>query len=159
MAQITLNQFRGRQFGGASPFGNKTTLPFNLETTAAGAAVGADSTAAIASGDTVVLGTLPEGMNLQDMLATVSVAFTALVTANIGFAYVDGEDSTTVPQDASYFGAAVALNTAGVYRKATAKAPVTLPKPAYLTLTTAGAANAKAARLDVFIEGELTGPR
>lgn len=157
MATITKTRFRTRQFGGAAPYGNKTSLPFKLETNATGAAIDADSTAAIALGDKVILGVLPAGMRLQDMLATVSTAFTALVTANIGFEYVDGVDSTAVPQDADYFGAAVALNTAGVYRKATATAPVVLPKDAYLILTTAGAANAKAAQVDVFIDGELTG--
>ena len=39
MATIKINQFRARQFGGASPFGNLTTLPFKLETSATGAAL------------------------------------------------------------------------------------------------------------------------
>ena len=159
MATIKINQFRARQFGGASPFGNLTTLPFKLETSATGAATNANSTAAIASGDKVVLGQLPAGMCLQDFLATVSTAFTAAVTANIGFEYADGLDSTEVPQNASYFGAAVALNTAGVYRKVTTTAPVILPKAANLILTTGGAANAKAARVDLFVIGELTGAK
>lgn len=159
MATIKINQFRARQFGGASPFGNLTTLPFKLETSATGAATNANSTAAIASGDKVVLGELPAGMCLQDFLARVSVGFTAAVTANIGFEYADGVDNTTVPQDASYFGAAVAINTAGVYRLATTKAPVTLPKAANLILTAGGAANAKAARVDLFVIGELTGAK
>ena len=98
-------------------------------------------------------------MCLQDFLARVSVGFTASVTANIGFEYADGVDDATVPQDASYFGAAVAINTAGVYRLATTKAPVTLPKAANLILTTGGAANAKAARVDLFVIGELTGAK
>ena len=98
-------------------------------------------------------------MCLQDFLARVSVGFTASVTANIGFEYADGVDDSTAPQDASYFGAAVAINTAGVYRLATTKAPVTLPKDANLILTTGGAANAKAARVDLFVIGELTGAK
>lgn len=159
MATIKINQFRARQYGGFSPFGNLSTLPFKLETTATGAATNANSTAAIASGDKVVLGELPAGMSLQDYIATVSTAFTALVTANIGFEYADGVDDASVPQNASYFGAAVALNTAGVYRKTTTTAPVILPKAANLILTTAGAANAKAARVDVFVLGELTGAK
>lgn len=73
------------------------------------------------------------------------------IDSDIGFEYVDGVDSTAVPQDASYFGAAVALDTAGVYRKTTTTAPVTLPKDAWLIITTAGAANAKAARADVVL--------
>lgn len=157
MATIKKTQFRTRQFGGAAAYGNKTTLPFKLETDATGAAKDSNSSAAIALGDKVIIGILPAGMSLQDMQATVSTAFTALVTGDIGFEYVDGVDDANVPQDADYFGNDVAINTAGVYRKATATAPVVLPKDAYLILTTAGAANAKAARLDVFIEGELTG--
>lgn len=159
MATIKINQFRARQFGGVSPFGNLSTLPFKLETSATGAATNANSTAAIASGDKVVLGELPAGMRLQDFLARVSVGFTAAVTANIGFEYADGVDDATVPQDASYFGAAVTINTAGVYRLATTKAPVTLPKDANLILTTGGAANAKAASVDLFVIGELTGAK
>lgn len=159
MPTIKLNQFRSRQFGGVSPFGNLTTLPFKLATAANGSAVDANSTAAIALGDKVVLGELPAGMCLQDYLATVSTGFTAALTANIGFEYADGVDDATVPQNASYFGAAVALNTAGVYRKATTTAPVILPKTANLILTTAGAANAKAAQVDIFVVGELTGAK
>ena len=51
MATIKINQFRARQFGGVSPFGNLSTLPFKLETSATGAATNANSTAAIASGE------------------------------------------------------------------------------------------------------------
>lgn len=157
MATIKINQFRTRQFGGASPFGNVTALPFKLTTAANGSASNANSSAAIGLGDKVVLGELPAGMCLMDYLARVSIAFTASVTANIGFEYADGVDDASVPQDAAYFGTAVALNTAGTYRLANAKAPVTLPKTANLILTTAGAANAKAAQVDVFVIGELTG--
>lgn len=159
MATILKNQFRARQFGGVTPYGNKTTLPFTLVTAANGSAVDSNSTSAIGSGDKVVLGVLPAGMCLQDFTARVSTAFTALVTGDFGFEYVDGVDDTAVPQNAAYFGDNVALNTAGVYRLATTTAPVILPKDAYLTLVTAGAANAKAARVDVFIEGELTGAK
>ena len=136
---------------GATPWGNAHGLQYTLATASNGSAIGADSSAAIASGDKVRLGRIPAGSTLLDSIVTVSTGFTALVTGNIGFEYVDGVDSTAVPQDASYFGAAVALNTAGVYRKSTTTAPVTLPKDAWLTITTAGAANAKAARADVVL--------
>ena len=43
------------------------------------------------------------------------------------------------------------LNATGRLRNATTKAPVTLPKDAWLVLTTGGAANAKAARVDVLL--------
>ena len=52
MPTVTINQFRARQFGGAAgAYGNVTALPFQLKTNAIGAAIGADSVAAIASGD------------------------------------------------------------------------------------------------------------
>ena len=136
---------------GATPWGNAHGLQYTLATAANGSAIGADSSAAIASGDKVRLGRIPAGSTLLDSVVTVSTGFTALVTGDIGFEYVDGVDSTAVPQDADYFGAAVALNTAGVYRKSTTTAPVTLPKDAWLTITTAGATNAKAARADVVL--------
>jgi hypothetical protein len=87
----------------------------------------------------------------------VSDAFTALVTANLGFAYVDGVDSAAVPQSATYFGSGLVLNAVGRLRNATTNAPITLPKDAYLIATTAGAANAVVGVADVFVEGILTG--
>lgn len=156
MATITKSQYQKRTFGDV-PYGNLAHISEKLETNASGAALDSDSAAAIASGDKVKLTLLPAGMKLLDSVTTVSTAFTASVTGNLGFEYADGVDSTAVPQDASYFGSALAINTAGVYRKNTAKAPVTLPKDAWLILTTGGAANAKAARADVTVIGELTG--
>lgn len=148
---------RENQFGN-SPYGTAQTYEFTLTTNASGAAVNADSTAAIASGDVVRIGIIPAGFRLYDSLAIVSTAFTASVTGSFGFAYVDGVDDTAVPQDADYFGAAVAINTAGRYAASnTAVKPVTLPKEAYLTMTTGGAANAKAAALTFLLHGELVG--
>lgn len=158
MAKITLNQFRARQFGGA-PYGNGTTLAYRLKTAANGGAESADVATPLAIGDKVVLGDLPSGMRLDDLVLVVSTAFTASVTASIGFEYADGVDSTEVPQDAAYFGAGIALATAARLRNSSTKAIVTLPKPAKLVLTTAGAANAKAAMVDVLVSGELTGAR
>lgn len=158
MATIKKNQFRARQFGGVTPFGNTTMLPFVLKTTAAGAAIDASSTAAIGDGDSIVLGVLPAGMLLADATLKVSTAFTALVVGKLGFAYADGVDSADVPQDDDYFAAAATLHTVGVYRQSTAVAPVRLPKEANLVLVCSGAANAKAAQLDVIVTGELTGP-
>lgn len=149
MATITVN---------ANPHNNvgKTAyqahlLQYTLQTAANGGALAgtANSVTAIASGDVVNLGVIPAGSLINDACAVVSTAFTASVTGTLGFAYVDGVDSTEVPQDADYFMAAAAINTAGVYRKTNTTAPVTLPKDAFLTLTTGGAANAKVARIDV----------
>ena len=54
------------QFGGFSPYGNVTALAFFLATNASGAVIDSDSTAAVASGDVIDLGELPEGMRLDD---------------------------------------------------------------------------------------------
>lgn len=159
MPTITKNQFGGRQFGGSGPaYGNASALHFVLTTNATGAVENSDSTAAVASGDVVKIGVLPAGMTLMDAAVTIKTALTASVTGNLGFAYVDGVDDTDVPQDADYFAAAADMATAALLRKATATAPVKLPKDAWLTLTTGGAANAKASETHFVILGELSGP-
>ena len=146
-------------FGGV-PYGNTTSKSFNLTTNASGAAVNSDSAAAIGNGDSVVLGLLPAGMVLQDAIATVSDAFTALTVGKLGFAYTDGVDSTEVPQDDDYFFAAatLTLHTAGTYRKVVATAPVRLPKDANLVLISSGAAHASVGVADFRIVGVLGGP-
>lgn len=146
-------------FGGV-PYGNTTIKSFNLTTKANGAAVNSDSTSAIGDGDSVVLGLLPAGMVLQDAVATVSDAFTALTVGKLGFAYTDGVDSTEVPQDDDYFFAAatLTLHTAGTYRKVAATAPVRLPKDANLVLISSGAAHASVGVADFRIVGVLGGP-
>ena len=158
MATVTLKQVQKRQFGGFTPYGNVTALLFALATAANGSAVGSDSTAALAAGDVVDLGPLPEGMRLDDASVFVTTGMTATITGSLGFKYEDGQDSTAVPQDAAYFGAGIDLAAAG-RKRATGSKLVTLPKPARLTLTTAGAANAKASDIKVLVTGELTGPR
>ena len=157
MPTIKVSQFRTRQYGAGSPFGNAAVLPFKLATNAVGAVVNSDTATGVALGDKVVLGSLPAGMRLDDSQLVVSTAMTAMVTGTLGFEYEDGVDSAAVPQDAAYFGTGLALNAAGRLRNATSKAIVTLPKPAFLILTTAGAANAKASAIDVLITGELLG--
>ena len=148
-----LNQ---KQFGG-TPYGNRAVLEFNLTTNAVGAFTDSDVATGIALGDKVRLGVLPAGFRIDDSQVLVSTAFTALVTANLGFEYVDGVDSAAVPQSATYFGTGLVLNAVGRLRNATTNAPVTLPKDAYLILTTAGAANAKVAVADIFVAGVLNG--
>lgn len=157
MATIKKAGVGASQFGGFTPYGNLTTLRATLLTNAIGAAIGADSNAAIASGDVVILDKLPAGLVLEDAQIIVSTPMTAAVTGSLGFIYVDGVDSSVVPQDAAYFGTGLVLNAAGRLRSASTKAPVKLPKEAYLVLTTAGAANAKASRLDVIVHGERLG--
>jgi len=158
MATIKKTRYQDAAPFGGVPYGNVTTLPFQLKTRANGSAIDSDTAAAIGNGDSVVLGLLPAGMTLYDAILKVSNAFTALVVGKLGFAYDDGVDDTTVPQDDDYFGTGITLHTAGLYRMATTVAPVKLPKDAKLILVCSGAANAEAAQLDVLIQGELGGP-
>ena len=145
------------QFGGFSPYGNVTALAFFLATNASGAVIDSDTTVAVASGDVIDLGELPEGMRLDDAQILIKTGMTATITGSLGFKYAD-TDSTEVPQDAAYFISAGDLATAGRLRANTGKL-VTLPKAARLILTTAVAANAKASDIKVIVSGELKGPR
>lgn len=161
MATITKKRvLTEQQFGGA-PYGNRTSLAFSFETSATGRYVNSDTPGtAVAIADKVRIGVLPAGMRIEDALAIVSDAFTALATAKIGFEYVDGVDSTEVPQDDDYFFAALAYNAVGRTRANNlAVRPVTLPKDAYLTLVNAGAALAEAGQLDLLVEGVLLGAK
>lgn len=158
MPTIKISQFRVGQFGTA-PYGNLSVLPFQLKTNAVGAVVNSDTSTGVAQGDKIVLGCLPAGMRLDGCVAIVSTALSAGVTGSIGFEYEDGINSAAVPQDAAYFGAGIALHTAARLPNASSKALVILDKPAYLILTTAGAANAKAGLIDVLVTGEMTGSR
>lgn len=136
---------------GASPYGNLTAFRFVLTTNASGAVIGGDSTAAVASGDVVKIGILPAGFRLIDSELVVKTGMTATITASAGFAYVDGVDSAAVPQSASQFGAGITVATAGRYRNATSNSSPVLPKDAWLTMTTAVAANAKASEIEFIV--------
>ena len=159
MATITKNQLGERQFGDSLPvYGNLTGLRYTLETGSSGEVSNRDSTTAVAIADVVKIGVIPAGFTILDLLATITTAWTASVTAKLGFAYVDGEDSTAVPQDDDFFIAAgQSLATAAIVRKTATTAPVTLPKDAWLILTTAGAANAKASLTNFIVIGEQGG--
>lgn len=140
-----------------APYGNTTTLGYNLKTNDTGVVEGSDTATAPQVGDVIDLGLLPEGWCLADAQVFVTEGMTATVTGSLGFAYEDGEDDTDVPQDAEYFVAAGAdLATAGRLRADGSKL-VVLPKPARLILTLAGADNAKASDITVTVSGELTG--
>lgn len=157
MATVSLKSALKRQFGN-TPYGNLSVLSFALATMASGAAADSDSTAAIAAGDVIDLGPLPEGLRLDDAQIIVTTGMTATITGSLGFKYEDGTDSTEAPQDSAYFGSGIDLAAAG-RKRATGSKLVTLPKPARLILTTAVAANAKASDIKVLVTGELTGPR
>lgn len=70
MAKINLSQSIHNNLG-STPYGNLTALHFVLETNSTGAALNSNSTAAIAIGDVVVLGTLPAGTGAPDRLDAV----------------------------------------------------------------------------------------
>ena len=157
MATITKKKVLTQQTFGGVPYGNRAVLQFNLTTNATGAFTDSDTADAIASGDKVRLGVLPAGFKIYDSQIIVSDAFSASVTANLGFEYVDGVDVSAVAQSATQFASAAALSSVARLRNATTGAPITLPKDAYLILTTGGAANAVVGVADIFIEGVLTG--
>ena len=136
---------------GATPYGNLTAFRYVLETTSTGAVKGGDSTAAVASGDTVNIGILPAGFRLIDSEIVVKTGMTGTITAKVGFAYADGVNSTAVPQNDAFFGTGLNVAAAARLRNATTNTSVTLPKEAWLTLTTAVAANAKASELEIIV--------
>ena len=113
MATITKKNVKNLQQFGGTPYGNITGLPFHFETNASGYFLDSDTpAAAVGNGDVVRLGVLPAGFQLWDMQGLISDAFTASSTFKIGFAYVDGVDSTAVPQDDDFFCAATSAASA-----------------------------------------------
>lgn len=157
MANITKGRGDLRASLGATPWGNLSVLRFRIDTGATGAVTGSDSTAAPAVADVIRAGVLPAGFRFVDSEVIVSTAMTAIVTADVGFAYTDGVDDTDVPQSSTYFGTALAVNATGRLRNATSTATVTLQKDAWLTLTIGGAANAKASTIEVIVYGVAEG--
>lgn len=158
MATITRKKILDQQQFGGVPYGNRTEFKFNFDTSAAGVFTDGDATAAVGIGDKVRLGTLPAGFDVRASLAILSAVFTAASTADIGFEYVDGVDSATVPQNAAYFYSGLALSAAArtVMTNATVR-PVLLPKDVYLILTNKVAAQNVAGKLDLLIDGVLLG--
>lgn len=158
MATVIKNNVRNALQHGGAPYGNQSVLPFQFKTKANGSLVDGNSIAAVGATDKVILGIIPAGFNIQDSLAIISDAFTATITADIGFEYVDGVDDANVPQDVDYFNNSLALATAGRTRLGnTAVAPIVLPKDAYLILTNEVAAHASVGQLDFLVIGINTG--
>lgn len=159
MATFTKKQSFARRLTGA-PYGDMLAISdFNFTTNSSGAVTDSDAGAAVAFAisDIARIGIIPAGTKLLDYIGVVSDAFTASSTMDLGFAYVDGVDSTAVPQDADYFAAGAALSSLAVLRKTTTTPPVVLPKDAYLILTGKGANQAAAGVLDITIIGAATG--
>ena len=158
MATITLKNALHipQESNSISPWGNNLTLAYNFTTNASGVIVSSDKSTAVADGDVIRLGVLPAGLKLIDMTRIISDAFATSTTDKIGFAYVDGVDSTAVPQDDDYFSAATTSAATAITHKTAVTAPVILPKEAYLILTSAGAAQSAAGVMDILIHGVQT---
>lgn len=156
MATITKLKVRNEpQWGDAC--GNAWSGKFRFETNASGYYVNSDTPAtAVGIADVVRIGILPAGLDIHESIQIVSDAFTATSTFDIGFAYVDGVDSTAVPQNAAYFANDLAT-TAGITRKTASTAPVVLPKDAYLTILNNTAAQNAVGVIDIIVQGIWTG--
>lgn len=158
MGNATKKNIKNLQQPGGVPYGNMTGLHFTLETNASGVWVDSDLTTAIQVDDVLRIGIIPAGFQIWEYWANISDAFTGSSTFAIGFAYVDGEDSTAVPQDADYFCAATTAASQAVLKKTNVGVrPLTIPKDAYLTVTNAGAIQGAAGQLDVLILGIAKG--
>lgn len=157
MANLKLNGASRARFGN-KPYGNEAVYRFPLETNATGVLQNSrDATVALAVNDVITLGLLQGGMVPDTMKAIVSNHFGAGVTASFGIAYVDGVDSTELPQSATYFGSGIALSAVGEIQVPMKAKLAPLPKDAYLTMTVTGAAVAEAGYADVVVKGEQLG--
>ena len=156
MSTVTIKGLKNSQF--TYPAGNKTVIKGNFTTNASGVAANSDLATAVQVNDLVRICFLPSGTELHDAQAIVSDAFAATTTADIGFLYADGVDSTAVPQDSAYFFSALATSATGRTRSTVAKAPVRLPKDAFLVLTRKGAADSAVGIVDVLVDCVLQGP-
>ena len=156
MTTVTTKGIKNSQF--TYPAGNKTVIKGNFTTSAAGVAANSDLATVVLVNQVVRIAFLPAGTELQDAQAIVSDAFAATTTADIGFLYADGVDSTAVPQDSAYFFSALATSATGRTRSTVAKAPVRLPKDAFLVLTRKGAADSAVGIVDVLVDCVLQGP-
>lgn len=145
-------------FLGGVPYGNLSVLSFPFEVNSSGIFVDSDQTTAIADGDIIRLGILPAGLEIVDYMANIYDTFASSTTMAIGFKYVDGVDSAAVPEDADYFCAATTMATAARLRMTnTAITKVKLPKDAYLTLLSAGAAQSSVGKMLINVIGVLHG--
>lgn len=145
-----------QQFGGV-PYGNLSALHFNFTTNASGIWEDSDLATAVVDATKLRLGVLPAGMTLVNYMAIISDAFDTDVDFEIGFEYVDGVDSTAVPQDHDYFTLALDADATSVTFKTNPTAPVTLPKDAYLIITIETDDNEAAGVLDLFVIGIMEG--
>lgn len=156
MATVTVSDINHAANTSFGPWGNVWAAKYHFETNSSGIAK-SDKATAIGIADVVRLGILPAGLEIFDILGIASDASTAAVTVDLGFAYVDGVDVTATPQDAAYFTNDQAISTAAVFRKTGTKAPITLPKDAYLTMLNNTAAHDQVCVLDIIVMGTFHG--
>ena len=149
---------------GSSPDGDMTSLHYTIYSNASGIIVdgsgvlNSNDASAVASGDIIQLGVIPQGFKMYNVDMIVSTAASASATASIGFAYTDGVDVTATPQNATFGFSAKTIATAAYLRQDQPNPPVVLPKDAYLILTNGGATWAKACQIDVVVTGKYLGP-
>ncbi len=156
MTTLNTKGIKNGQYSG--PSGNAVRIRGSYTTNASGVAANqSDLATAVQVNDVARIGFLPAGTELQSAEAIVSDAFAASTTADIGFLYADGVDSSAVPQNAAYFFSGLATSSTSRTRATAVNAPVRLPKDAYLTLTRKGAADSAVGILDVIVEGVLQG--
>ena len=154
MATVT-KKFLVQERSHTGVFGNNWGQVYSFETNASGVFVNSSLSTAVAIADVVRFGVIPGGVTLTDALVLISDAFASSTTYKLGFQYVDGVDSTSVPQDDVYFIVA-GTSSASLARTAannTAVRPVKLPKDAYLILTVAGANHSAVGIMDVVVRG------
>ena len=157
MTTLNTKGIKNGQYSG--PSGNAVRIRGTYAVNASGVAANqSDLATAVQVNDVVRIGILPAGTELHSAEAIVSDAFAASTTADIGFLYVDGVDSSAVPQNAAFFYAALATSSTGRTRATALNAPVRLPKDAYLVLTRKGAADSAAGIMDVLVDTVLQGP-
>ena len=158
MATVTKKSLR-QEVSHSGAFGNCWSQIYTFETNSSGIFVSSDLATAVQIGDVVRFGILPAGVRISDALVIISDAFAATTTYKLGFAYVDGVESTAVPQDDDYFIVAGTASSSAARTPSnnTAVRPLTLPKDAYLILTRAGAADSAAGIMDVVVKGTLVG--
>ena len=154
MTTITTKNIKRIQNGmPSSPFGNAVALKYHFETNSSGVYVDSDLATAVQVDDIVRLGVLPAGLEVFDLQFIISDAFAGSTTMDVGFAYVDGVDVAATPQADTFFATDMAMSSTAVLRKTAVAAPITLPKDAYLTLTSEGAAQSGVGILDVIVWG------
>lgn len=158
MATLTRKRIVDKSVNVSAPYGNLLSFLFTMALSAAGVYTDSDKKTAVGIGDVIRVGILPAGFRIQNAIIAISAAFTATSKFKIGFAYVDGVDSATVPQSDTYFSTLLDAPTVGRSGITTGTSrPVTLPKDAYLIITNTVAAQATAGVIDITVDGVWLG--